>query len=154
MNLSPFFFFNIVWGNRFAFLTQSRFLRQISCKNYWNMISWKKKKILHFSVKSELGTKRCSSCSRVVFMKICYFYLLKFDNFWGFNAFSNMGNLKGKFSDNLGQNIWRLFAFQHILFKKSETELGYYYQKQRLRKWMQKVPHELPNDLRLRNWGN
>ena len=30
-----------------------------------------------------------------------------------------MGNLKGKFSDNLGQNIWRLFRFSaHSLQEK------------------------------------
>ena len=154
MNLSPFFFFQHCLRKQICISNSTQIFKADQLQKLLEYDILKKKNILHFSIKSELGTKRCSSCSRVVFMKICYFYVLKFDNFWGFNAFSNMGNLKGKFSDNLGQNIWRLFAFQHILFKKSETELGYYHQKQRLRKWMQKVPHELPNDLRLRNWGN
>ena len=51
---------------------------------------------------------------------------------------------------NIEQNIWRLF---HILaqffFTSSETELDYYHQKV-----IVKLPHELPDDLRLRILGN
>ena len=63
-------------------------------------------------------------------MKRFYFYLLKADHFWGFNAFLNKSNLKGKFSDNLGQKICRLFHFlAQFVFTTSKTELDYYHQK-------------------------
>ena len=58
-----------------------------------------------------LGTKRCFSYNRAVFMKRFYFHPLKTDHFGSFNAFLNKQKLKGKFSDNLGQNICRLFHF-------------------------------------------
>ena len=47
------------------------------------------KTTFHFSVKYEFGTKCYSSCSRAVFMKKFYFYLLKTDYFWGYSAFLN-----------------------------------------------------------------
>ena len=100
----------IVWGNRFSFLTLSRpldftfaedftiwkvpFALQIDIKgNSVAKTIWiwyfSKNTILHFSVKYEFGTKRCSSCSRAVFKKRFYFYLLKTDHFWCFNALLN-----------------------------------------------------------------
>ena len=63
-------------------------------------------------------------------MKSFYFYLLKTDQFWGFNAFLNKSKLKGKFSDNLGQNICRLFHFlAQFVFTTNETELDCHHQK-------------------------
>ena len=46
-----------------------------------------KKNYFHLSVKYEFGTKGSSSYRRAVFMKRLYFYLLKTDHFWSFNAF-------------------------------------------------------------------
>ena len=66
---------------------------------------------LHFSVKYEFGTKRCSSCSGAVFMKRFYFFVLKTDHFLGFNAFLNKQKLKGKFSDNLRQTFVDYLTF-------------------------------------------
>ena len=48
----------------------------IVAKNTW-MWYLSKNTILCFSVKYEFGTKHCSSCSRVVFMKRFYFFPLK-----------------------------------------------------------------------------
>ena len=38
-------------------------------------------------------------------MKRFYFYLLKTDHFWGFNALLNKYKLNTKFSENLGQEL-------------------------------------------------
>ena len=57
-----------------------------------------------FSIKYEFRTKRCFACIRPVFMKI-FFSLLKIDPFWGFHAFLKKKKLKGKFSDNFGENF-------------------------------------------------
>ena len=85
----------IVWRNRFLFLARSRcpdfaFSEDFSNWKVWlvlqNNISgnsaikntwiWylSKNTILHFSVNYEFGTKRCSSCSRPVFMKKCFLF--------------------------------------------------------------------------------
>ena len=57
-------------------------------------------------------------------MKRFYFFLLKTDHFWSFNAFA----------DNLGQKNCRLRQFlAQFLFTKSETKLDYYHQKMKLR---------------------
>ena len=68
-------------------------------------------------------------------MKRFYFYLLKTDHFWGFNAFLNKEKLKEKLSDNLRQNICRLFALfsTQFVFATSEKELDYYHQKVNVR---------------------
>ena len=57
----------------------------IVAKNTW-MWYLSKNTILCFSVKYEFGTKHCSSCSRVVFMKRFYFFLLKLFIFHGIFA--------------------------------------------------------------------
>ena len=93
-----------------------------------------KNSILHFSFKYEVGTKRCSSCSSAVFIKRFYFCRKETDHFWGFNAFLNKQKLKEKFSDNLGQNIRRIFNFlAKFLFTTSERELDYYQEKRSAR---------------------
>ena len=67
-------------------------------------------------------------------MKIVYFYVLKTDPFCGCNAFGNKQKLKEKFSDNLEQNICRLFYFlTQFVFTTIETELNYYHQKLNVR---------------------
>ena len=86
--------------------------------------------ILHLSVKYEFGTKRCSSSSSAVFINRFYFCWKETDHFWSFNAFLNKWKVKEKFSDNLGQNIDRLFNFLgKFVFTTSDTELDYYQQK-------------------------
>ena len=89
---------------------------------------FKKTLFFHFSVKYEFGAKRCSTCIRPVFMKRFFFFLLKIGHFLGFHAFLNKKKLKGKFSDNLGQNTYRLFHFlAQFVLTTSETELDYYH---------------------------
>ena len=62
-------------------------------------------------------------------MKRFYFFLLKTDHFSSLTAFLKEQKLKGKFSDNLGQNIYRFFhVLVQFLFTISETELDYYHQ--------------------------
>ena len=88
------------------------------------------KLIWHYIIKYKSETKRCYNCSRAVYMKRFYFALLKTDHFWNFNAFLKKQKLKVKFSDNLGQNIWKLsHVLAQFLFIISETELDYYQQK-------------------------
>ena len=85
---------------------------------------------MHFGVDYEFGTKRCSNCSRLVFVKKFWFFLLKSYHFFRFHAFLKMWKLKGNFSDNLGQNICGLFqVLAHFLFNLSEIELHYYHKK-------------------------
>ena len=63
-------------------------------------------------------------------MKRFYYFPLRTDHFYGFNAFLTKKKLEGKFPDKLGQNICRIFLFlAQILFTTSETELDYYQQK-------------------------
>ena len=58
-----------------------------------------------------------------------YFFLLKSDEFWNLHAFSKKQKLKGKFSDNVRQNICRLiYVLVHCLFTKNEVELDHYHQ--------------------------
>ena len=86
--------------------------------------------MLQFRVKYEFWTKRCSNCSRVVFMRRFHFFLLITDHFQGFKAFLKKYKLKRKFSDNLGPSICRLFQFlEQFFFTTSETGLDYYHQK-------------------------
>ena len=100
-------------------------LRQLKCKKYLNI---PKNTILWFSINYKFGAKRYSSCSRAVFMKRFYFYLLKTDYYWDFNPFFNKQKPKEKFSDNVGQNICRLFNFlAEFAFTTSKTELDYYH---------------------------
>ena len=85
--------------------------------------------ILYFSVNNKIRTKSGSNCRRTVFIKRFYFFLLKADNFWSFNASSKNEKLKGKFSDNIRKKIWRLFnVLAQLSFTTSEMELDYYYQ--------------------------
>ena len=87
-----------------------------------------KNTILHFSIKYEFETERFSCCIRSVFITRFYFFLLKMDHFWGFNAFLNKKNLKGNFSNYLGRKICRLFHFlAQLLCTTSETGLHYYH---------------------------
>ena len=78
-------------------------------------------KVLHFSVK-----KRFGNWIRAVFMKRFYFFyqiLLIF----GVCMFSKKYKLIGKFSDNLEQNICRLFQiFVGIPFTTSEAKPDYH----------------------------
>ena len=60
--------------------------------------------ILNFGIKCEFVTKTCSNCCIIVFMKKFYFFLLKTDHFWSSRVFKEV-KIKGKFSDNLRQNI-------------------------------------------------
>ena len=51
--------------------------------------------------------------------------------------------LKGKFTENHGQNICRLFHFlEQIVYTTSETELGYYHQEKTVQ-----VASGVPNDI-------
>ena len=59
-------------------------------------------------------------------------------------------NEKTRRVQNLGQNVCgRFHVLVQFLFTTSETELDFIN-----RKWMCEVPHELPNNLRLKNLGN
>ena len=59
-------------------------------------------------------------------------------------------NEKMRRVQNLGQNVCgRFHVLVQFLFTTSETELDFIN-----RKWMCEVPHELPNNLRLKNLGN
>ena len=92
------------------------------------------KTTLWFSINYKFGAIRYSSCSRTVFIKRFYFYLLKADHYWDINAFLNKQKPKEKFSDNLEQNICRLFYFlTQFVFTTNETDLYYYYQKLNVR---------------------
>ena len=63
-------------------------------------------------------------------MKRFYFFLLKNGLLLGFQAITKEEKTSKKFSDNLGQNICRLFHFlAQFLFTTSKTELDYYHQK-------------------------
>ena len=63
-------------------------------------------------------------------MKRFYFYLLKTDHFWAFNAFWNKKKLKEKFWDSFKQNIDRLFhLLTQFVFTTNETDLYYYHEK-------------------------
>ena len=95
------------------------------------MLSFKKH---YFALWCEYGTKRCSSCSRAVFKNRFFFYLLETDHLWCFNPLLNKQKLKGKFLDNLGQNVQRLFhLLAQLVFTASETDVDYYHQKVNLR---------------------
>ena len=61
---------------------------------------------------TNLIVNRSFNCSRAVFMKRSYLFLLKTDLFWSFHAFSKKQKLKGKFPDNFAQNSGKLF---HVL---------------------------------------
>ena len=54
-------------------------------------------------------------------MKRFYFFLLKTEHFYGFNAFLNKLKLKEKISDNFGKKICRLF---HLLAQFLLTTSG------------------------------
>ena len=87
-----FYIFWRFWYFRRLVLFSNWYLRQLRSKKYLNMIwiwYFSKNTILHFGVKYEFGTKRCSSCNRAVFKKRFYFNLLKTDHFWCFNALLN-----------------------------------------------------------------
>ena len=59
-------------------------------------------------------------------------------------------NEKTRRVQNLGQNVCgRFHVLVQFLFTTSETELDFIN-----RKWMCEVPHEFPNNLRLKNLGN
>ena len=97
----------IVWGNRSLFLTRYRLLdltfsEDFSIRKAHSLFKlifkasqlqktseYAKSNTLHFIFNYEFGTKHCSSCSREVFMKRFYFYLLKTDHFCGFSALLN-----------------------------------------------------------------
>ena len=62
------------------------------------------------------------------------FSLQKTGHFSSFYAFSKKYKLKGKFPDNLGLCICRLFhVLAQLPFTTRETELDYYYQKVNVR---------------------
>ena len=64
------------------------------------------------------------------FWKGFRFILHKADHFWSFCPFLKKQKLNEKFSDNLQQNICRLFnVLAQFLFAKSEMELDSYHQK-------------------------
>ena len=89
-------------------------------------------------------TKSLFNCSRAVFMKSLYFFLLKTD-FLSFYVFSKKLKLWGNFSETLGQNICRLFAISaKFPITTSETKLHFYHQKVD----MQKLPHNLSSEFR------
>ena len=53
--------------------------------------------------------------------------MLKTDHYWCFRAFSKKQKLKGKFLDNLGQNICRHFqVLAQFPLTTCEAELDYY----------------------------
>ena len=67
-------------------------------------------------------------------MKRFPFFLHKADHFWSFRAFLKKQILNEKFSDDLQQNLCRLFhVLAQFLFAKSETELDSYHQKVNVR---------------------
>ena len=83
----------------------------------------------HFSVRYEFGTKRCSNCNRSVSMNRSYLFRQKTDYFQDFKPLLEKWKLKRKFSDYLGQNIFRLCQFlAQFFFTTSETKLEYYHQ--------------------------
>ena len=89
---------------------------------------------MHSSVRYKFGTKRHSNCSRAVFMKRFYFFILKTDHFWSLHVISKKWTLKRKFSDSLGKCIYRLFqVLAQFIFTTSETELDYHDQKVNVR---------------------
>ena len=115
VNLSSSLLSKIVRGNWFSFLNRSRLLDFTFSEDFsifsilFKMIFketqlqkmpeydiFQKNTILDFSVKYEFGTTRCSSCSRAVFVKWFYFYLLKTDHFLGCNCIVKQVKTKRK----------------------------------------------------------
>ena len=98
--------------------------------------------ILEFSIKYKFGTKKDhSNCSRVVFMKTLYFFVLKTDHIWSSRTISKKQKLEENFSDNFGQNICRLFQ---VLTKLSSPQVKRNFVII-IRKWI----YELPNNSKL-----
>ena len=116
------------------------------------MISFKKH-YFALGVQYNFGTKRCSSCSKAVFKKRVYFYLLKTNHFLVFQCIINQVKTKRKIFNNLGLNIERLFHFlAHFTFTTRETELEYYQQEMNVRVAL--PVFERPKAQDLRKLGN
>ena len=121
-NSAQTFHFHIFWCFTY-------FKRPICSSNWYleKLIRNKDLNLVYFKKDYFLLYSQVRICCRALFMNRFYFFLLKTDHFWNFNTFSKNWKLKGEFSYNLEQNIYRIFPIlAQFLFTISEMELDYY----------------------------